>query len=221
MESKETKFISKEKTKLDEESQMELDKKYAGRFWERLRDKGDSKESIKTYREQLKRVIKNNSEIGQIKIPVGKEGITEEDRERLSAYRMLGREISIIVGQYKFDRERGVAIAELVKDADAEYAERYWQYMRDTYKFKNQEAYEKFVQSTKEQMKYQLEKSVDSESGEGTFNLMVDSSGITEHDKQRISAFRVIAREMGYGIEKFSFNENSGTATAPIKRLRS
>lgn len=53
----------------------------------------------------------------------------------------------------------------------------------------------------------------------GHFSSFVDPSGITEYDKEKLSAYRILARELGYTIGQFSFNKKSYIATAPIFRL--
>lgn len=53
----------------------------------------------------------------------------------------------------------------------------------------------------------------------GLFSLLVDKTGITEEDKRRLSAYRSIAREIGYEIGQFHFNKNTHTVTAEIKKI--
>lgn len=53
----------------------------------------------------------------------------------------------------------------------------------------------------------------------GVFSSFVDPSGITEYDKEKLSAYRILAQELGYNMSKFTFNKNSHSATAQISRL--
>lgn len=54
----------------------------------------------------------------------------------------------------------------------------------------------------------------------GTIGLFVDINGISEDDKGRLSAYRVIADQIGYEIGKWKYNKKSGTqsAIAPIRK---
>ncbi len=51
----------------------------------------------------------------------------------------------------------------------------------------------------------------------GKFSLFVSPSGISEGDEEKLSAYRLLAREMGYEIGSFHFNPNAHTVTAEIK----
>lgn len=108
---------NKESQPEKEKSQDEI---FAGRFWERQRDTGRSKELIGKFRDRLKEQIKEmiqNSPVEEgkqfIKIFVTREGITEEDKEKLSAYRLLAKEFGYEIGAFNLNRKTGVATAEI------------------------------------------------------------------------------------------------------------
>jgi len=52
----------------------------------------------------------------------------------------------------------------------------------------------------------------------GSFSLFVSPIGITKTDKEKLSAYRVLADEIGYKIGGFKFNKKSYTAQASIKK---
>lgn len=53
----------------------------------------------------------------------------------------------------------------------------------------------------------------------GTFGVFVNPSGMTEEDKEKLSAYRVLARELGFEIGEFQFNKRSHNALATIKKM--
>ncbi len=53
----------------------------------------------------------------------------------------------------------------------------------------------------------------------GRTSIFVDKRGITERDKEKLSARRELARELGFEVGPFTFNENAYTATATIKPI--
>ncbi len=52
----------------------------------------------------------------------------------------------------------------------------------------------------------------------GRFGHFVSSDGITESDKETLSAYRILAKELGYRIGLFTFDRSTGIATAPIEK---
>lgn len=55
---------------------------------------------------------------------------------------------------------------------------------------------------------------------EGFIGSFVDPSGITEKDKEKLSAYRQLARELGYEVGEFKFYPKAHTARAPIYKPR-
>lgn len=51
-------------------------------------------------------------------------------------------------------------------------------------------------------------------------SIFVSPEGITERDKEKISAYRVLAEEVGYKIGKFSFNKDAHVASGPIEKIK-
>lgn len=58
-----------------------------------------------------------------------------------------------------------------------------------------------------------------SASGNGLLALIVDHGGITDMDKERLSAYRVLAKQMGYEVGLYRFNPASGNVTALICKV--
>lgn len=54
---------------------------------------------------------------------------------------------------------------------------------------------------------------------EGFISSFVDPSGIAEKDREKLSACRQLARELGYEVGDFKFYPNAHTARAPIKKV--
>jgi hypothetical protein len=46
-----------------------------------------------------------------------------------------------------------------------------------------------------------------------------DNFEIEQHDKEKLSALRIMAREMGYEIGPYKVNENAGNVEAEIKKI--
>lgn len=66
-----------------------------------------------------------------------------------------------------------------------------------------------------------IENSINHETGEGTLYLQaVSRTGIKEKDKARLSAYRILAREMGYEIGEFVFDKKTDVVRASIKKLK-
>lgn len=67
-------------------------------------------------------------------------------------------------------------------------------------------------------MKNTMEENIRQAEKAGTFNVFVDRSGITEYDKEKLSAYRELAQQMGYKIGQFQYNERAWTVSAPIEK---
>lgn len=53
----------------------------------------------------------------------------------------------------------------------------------------------------------------------GIFSLFADPAGISEHDKEKMSAYRALAKELGYEIGQYKFNPQTYCVSAPVKKL--
>ena len=84
---------------------------------------------------------------------------------------------------------------------DMEYAARFWQHQPEGMR----EAMMSNIESAAKQNPPQI-------------GYFVDPSGITEKDKERLSAYRVLAEEMGYEVGQYVFNKQSHAALAPIHK---
>lgn len=94
---------------------VDRDKEYGGRFWERLRDKKLSKEELAKERENLKDDIRRMAEQGEFRISMSGSSLSEQDKERLSAMRLLAQEMNLKVGGFYIDKEKGIAVAQVEK----------------------------------------------------------------------------------------------------------
>ena len=54
---------------------------------------------------------------------------------------------------------------------------------------------------------------------EGSIGSFVSPDGILESDREKLSAYRVLAQQMGYEVGKFSFNKRAYTALASIRKV--
>ncbi len=84
----------------------QADKLYSERFWQR---------QPKGVRESMIDIIKERAEGGSFVIAVDPRGITDDDREKLSAYRDLAKQIGYEVGEYKFESKSHIVHAPIKK----------------------------------------------------------------------------------------------------------
>ena len=87
-------------------------------------------------------------------------------------------------------------------DKNDVYAERFWS--RDQPKGLKEVMTENIRKATEER---------------GTFTSFVGENGISDTDKEKLSAYRVLARETGYEIGEFAFDKKTGVASAPIRQI--
>lgn len=86
---------------------LDKDDVYADRFWEKNKVEGLREAMV----ENIRRAIK----VGYFGQFVSPNGIDEKDRENLSAYRKLARELGYEMGPYTFDANTYIAKAALRK----------------------------------------------------------------------------------------------------------
>lgn len=91
---------------------------------------------------------------------------------------------------------------------DAAYAQAYW----------NEQKIKGMPEKNIDQMRQSMRDTIEQQEEGGIVGIFVDKTGITDEFKRKLSAYREIAREMGYEIGEFRFNENSGNVTASIKK---
>ena len=84
---------------------------------------------------------------------------------------------------------------------DQIYAERFWQSSR-------------VVKGTREVMIDNIHRATE----QGSLGSFVDPNGITEQDKEKLSAYRQLAKELGYEVGDFKFDKAAHTALAPIHK---
>lgn len=74
-----------------------------------------------------------------------------------------------------------------------------------------------FFMSQPKGMRQVIENNIRRSAPSGIISIFADMNGLTEQDKQRLSAYRVVASEMGFAIGQWRLNRNSGTCQASIK----
>lgn len=127
-------------------------------------------------------------------------------------YDKFGQEIPLPEPKRREDgkwRDRdGKEISDAVAQ-DQSYARRFWE------GFLLRGRTEGVIPDTIEAMRVSITKAAE----RGQFGVLVDSHGITEKDKERISAYREVARTMGYQIGPLRFNPEEFTAMGPITKI--
>ncbi len=104
-----------------------------------------------------------------------------------------------------------LGIPEKLESKDAVYAEKYWEGF--IARGKKPELIEKLKQVAREVILNAAQ------SEEKIVGVFLGKEGLDEDTKGHISAYRVIAQEMGYEIGQFKVNKSSGTATGMIRKL--
>ncbi len=97
------------------EEKMDKDEVYAEAFWQSKRLKGEDEKFIAKQIENYKEIIIKQAPSGMIGIFVNKDGITEDDKMKLSAIRILASSIGYKIGPYKFNENSGGVTATLEK----------------------------------------------------------------------------------------------------------
>jgi hypothetical protein len=90
---------------LPENAQRDLE--YAARFW-----RGNQPSGL---RETMQTNIEHACLHGQLASAVSPHGMTEDDKQKLSAYRVLAGELGYLVGPYKFHKGSGTVTAPITK----------------------------------------------------------------------------------------------------------
>ena len=86
------------------------------------------------------------------------------------------------------------------EEADRLYSERFWQ---------------RQPKGVREAMIENIQKGAES----GFIGSYVDPGGITDDDREKLSAYRNLAKELGYEVGEYKFESNSHMARAPIRKL--
>lgn len=105
-------FTQNPQNKINEK--VERDKIYAGRFWESLRDQGLDKKKIQEMKEEMKLDIERMSQNGELRIGARSQKLTEEEKQKLSAIRVVAQEMDFQVGEFQID-EHGMVVAKIEK----------------------------------------------------------------------------------------------------------
>jgi hypothetical protein len=87
-------------------------------------------------------------------------------------------------------------------DKDDVYAERFWE--KHQYK------------GLKESMMGNIRNTLD----KGYFGYFASDQGIDEQDKERLSAYRKLAKEIGYEIGQFTYNPKTHEVIAPLSPIQ-
>lgn len=78
---------------------------------------------------------------------------------------------------------------------------------------------ERFWASAPEGMRVVYTTSIESAARIGTLSLFANREGIDERDKEKMSALRVLAQELGYEVGQFHLDKKQNTASAPIHKI--
>jgi hypothetical protein len=69
-----------------------------------------------------------------------------------------------------------------------------------------------------------MRETIDNAAQTGSFSMFAGAvkgtNELDEASKEKLSAHRIIAKEMGYSIGGFKLNENAGTVVAPITKIQ-
>ena len=85
-------------------------------------------------------------------------------------------------------------------DKDAEYSKRFWEGQPDG-------------------MREAMIENIKSAASSGTFSMFAIMEGFSEKDKEKMSAYRSLAKEIGYEIGPIKLNRQTGTASAEIRKI--
>ena len=121
------------------------------------------------------------------------------EKRRLPGGALQGRAAQ---GQDNKWRDQFGEVLDFNKAQDMDYAARFWARSQPTGMRENMMT---IVESSANQNPPQLAS-------------FIDPSGITEKDKEKLSAYRVLAEEMGYEVGPYVLNNRSYTALAPIHK---
>jgi len=101
-------------------------------------------------------------------------------------------------------------LGEKISDAevlDQTYAAKHWESIQN-------QGNQKFVEGKRSAMQEIIEGAAE----EGKIGMFVNQQGFDEKDKAKMSAYRQLAKRMGYEIGEWVLNKSAGTATAEIKK---
>lgn len=78
---------------------------------------------------------------------------------------------------------------------------------------------ERFWSSQPKGMRETFMNNILNAANDGFLGIIISEKEFTEKDKERASAYRVLARQMGLEVGGYILNENARTIVAPIKRV--
>jgi len=93
----------------------DADVDFSARYWDRHRASGWSDLQMDRRLESMKENILSGSATGSMSFLVGDDRITDEWREKLSAYRVLARQMGFDVGAFRFNPDAGTVTAPITK----------------------------------------------------------------------------------------------------------
>lgn len=102
---------------LPQQASFEDDLRYSGAFWERLRDAHWTREQIERKKAQMSEVIEQAAESGSFQtiVQMGLLQISDRDREKLSAYRVMAHDLGYEIGGWKYTARSGSVKAPIRK----------------------------------------------------------------------------------------------------------
>lgn len=78
--------------------------------------------------------------------------------------------------------------------------------------------WEKKSGGLKKDLKQAMMTNIEKAGKEGELHLFVGQKGIALDDKEKLSAYRVLAQQMGYEISEYKYNKGADTVTAKIRK---
>jgi hypothetical protein len=99
------------------ETSVDRDTQYAEKYWQLRAEHGDKPKLIEGIKQSFRQSILDaaNSDEKRLAIFVAAENFSEEERAKISAYRVLAKELGYEIGPYKISKGSGTAMAEIKK----------------------------------------------------------------------------------------------------------
>ena len=117
----------------------------------------------------------------------------------------------------KQNRPGGELYGRPSQDADGKWRNQYGEELSEE-ESRDLEYATRFWESQPSGMREAMRENIEIAAQAGSISSFVDPKGISEKDKEKLSAYRVLAKEMGYEVGQYVTNRDSYTAVAPINK---
>lgn len=78
---------------------------------------------------------------------------------------------------------------------------------------------EQFWDHQPEGMREAMIENIESAAQKGSFSIFAGHNGIEDHDKEKMSAYRFLAKELGYVVGPFYYNKSTYVVNATITKI--